>query len=90
MTIVTEKRGRGRPRLTPEARLAKLDKQVQRKLISLRTQRQAMADKQHAIEVELGKEVTAAIAAGASYRDIAALLELPHQTLYQLVQRTTE
>jgi len=72
--------------MTPEKRAARLDEGVRVQLLVVLSNRVAARRQVEQAERELREAVTAAIADGASFRDVASLLGLPHQSVHQLVR----
>ena len=76
----------GRPRLTPEKRAAKLDEATRVQLLMLLDNRDTARAQAAKAETELREAVVAAVAGQASFRDVAAVLGMPHQSVHQLVK----
>jgi hypothetical protein len=76
----------GRQRTTPEQAAAKLTKRRVELLMEAGARHRAAREEMAASDDELRKQLEAAIAQGASYRDLGVLLDMPFQTLHQYVK----
>ena len=76
----------GRARTTPERAATKLTKRRLELLAEAGARRRAALDELAAADVALRKQIEAATARGASYRDVGVLLEMPFQTVHQIVK----
>jgi DNA-directed RNA polymerase specialized sigma24 family protein len=75
----------GRPRMTPEMRIARIDKRTRERLLLQHGELRAARAQVEKLEEKLRASMVKAGEKGASIRDLAALLGIPHQSAHQLV-----